>query len=45
MSKHPGLVTVAMSAAFLVMGMKKHVDFERAGANVCRCYDTGVPRP
>lgn len=30
MSKPLGFVTVAMSAAFLDMGMKEHADFERA---------------
>ncbi|MFZ1547091.1 MAG: hypothetical protein WAT12_08310 [Candidatus Nitrotoga sp.] len=34
MSKPVGLVTVAMLAAFLAMGMKEHADFERANA----CY-------
>ena len=33
-SKPLGLVTVAMPAAFLAMGMKEHADFERAYA----CY-------
>lgn len=34
LSKPPGLVTVAVPAAFLAMGMKEHADFERAYA----CY-------
>ena len=41
MSKHPGLMTVAMSAAFLAIGMKEHADFERAYARYTESEEGG----
>lgn len=41
MSKHPGLMTVAMSAAFLATGMKEHADFERAQARYAESEEGG----
>ena len=41
MSKPPGLETVAMSAAFLAIGMKEHADFERAQARYAESEEGG----
>ena len=41
MSKPLGLETVAMSAAFLAIGMKEHADFERAQARYAESEEGG----
>jgi hypothetical protein len=41
MSKHLGLETVAMSAAFLAIGMKEHADFEHAQARYAESEEGG----
>lgn len=40
-SNHPSVTTVAMSAAFLAIGMKEHADFERACARYSESEEGG----